>query len=124
MSGYLGCGLIILASIRVQVMHVEPVVAPLVAKVAFGLGDFVGVMREGIVDAAAVNIEVLAEVLHGDAGALDVPAGIANAPGRIPLEGLIFKLGLGEPQNEVVLVALVGVLLHALADTDSQILLI
>ena len=97
-------------------VDMEPLGAPGVAQVALGLGDLVGVVGEGVVDAAAVEVQILAVVLHGDAGALNVPAGIAHAPGGIPLQGLILKLGLGEPEDEVVLVALVGVLLHALPD--------
>ena len=50
--------------------------------------------------------------------------GIAHAPGGIPLQGLVLKLGLGEPQHKVVLVALVRVLLHALPDAHGQILLV
>ena len=53
-----------------------------------------------------------------------MPAGIAHAPGRIPFQGLVLELGLGEPQDEVVAVALVGVFLHALADAHHQVLLL
>ena len=56
--------------------------------------------------------------------ALDMPAGIAHAPGGIPLQGLVLEFGLGEPEDEVVLVPLVGVLLHALPDAYRQVLLI
>ena len=49
----------------------EPLRAPCMAKVAFGLRNLVGVVREGIVHAAAVQVEVFAVVLHGDARALD-----------------------------------------------------
>ena len=93
----LALGLGHFAGIGVQMVDMEPVVAPLVAQVALGLGDLVGVVGEGIVDAAAVDVQILAQVLHGDAGALDVPAGIAHAPGRIPLQRLILELRLGEP---------------------------
>ena len=103
-------------------MHMEPVVAPLVAEVGLGLGDLIRVMREGIVDAAAVDIQIFAEVLDADAGALDMPAGIADAPRGVPLEGLILELGLREPENEVILIALVGILLDALAHADGKVL--
>ena len=103
-------------------MH--PVFAPGMAEIGLGLGDLVGVVGEGVVDAAAVDVQILAQILHGNAGALDVPAGITHAPGGVPLEGLILELGLGEPEDEVVLVALVGVLLHALPDAHGQILLV
>ena len=93
-------------------------------QIALALGDLVGVMGEGVVHAAAVQIQVLAVVLHGDAGALNVPAGVAHAPGGVPFQRLILELRLGEPQHKVVLVALVGVLLHALADAHGQILLV
>ena len=99
----------------------EPRFAPLVTEVAFALGDFVGVVGEGVVDAAAVQVQILAVVLHGDAGALNVPAGIADAPGRVPFERLILELGLCKPQDEVVLVALVYDLLNALAHAYIKI---
>ena len=38
-------------------MHMEPVVTPLMTDEALGLGDLVGVMGEGVVHAAAVDIE-------------------------------------------------------------------
>ena len=101
-------------------MH--PPIAPLVAQVALALCDLVGVVGEGVVDAAAVDVQILAEVLHRDAGALDMPAGIADAPGRIPFQRLVLKLGFGEPEHKVVLVALVSVLFDALAHADVQIL--
>ena len=98
-------------------MH--PVFAPGVAQVRLRLGDLVGMVGESVVDAAAVDVQVLPQILHGDTGALDVPAGVSHPPGGVPLEGLILELGLGEPQHKVVLVALVGVLLHALTDTNG-----
>ena len=120
----LALGLAHFAVAGVQVGHMEPLGAPGMAQIAFRLGDFIGVVGESVVDAAAVEVQIFAVILHGDAGALNVPAGIANAPRRIPLQSLILKLGLGEPEDEVILVPLVGVLLHALTDADSQILLV
>ena len=93
-------------------------------EVALALRDFVRVVREGIVHAAAVQVEVFAVVLHRNAGALDVPARIADAPGRIPFERLILELGLGEPEDEVVFVLLVLVLLHTLAHADGEVFLV
>ena len=103
-------------------MH--PVVAPLVAEVRLGLSYLVGVVGKCIVDAAAVDIKILAEVLHRNARALNVPAGVAYTPRRIPLKRLIFKFGLCKPKHEVVLVALVGVLLNALAHADCKVILV
>ena len=120
----LALGLAHLAGIGVQVEDMHPIIAPFMAQIGLRLGDFVGVVGESVIDAAAVNIQVLAQVLHGDAGALNVPAGVAHAPGRIPLQGLVLKLGLGEPEDKVVLVALVAVLLHALTDAHSQVFLV
>ena len=51
-----------------------------------------------------------------------MPAGIADTPGRVPFERLILELGLRKPQDEVVLVALVYVLLNALAHADVEII--
>ena len=50
-----------------------------------------------------------------------MPAGVAYAPGGIPLQFLVFKLGLGEPQHKVGLVPLGGVFFHAFPHTHSQI---
>src|SRR5699024_284258 len=55
-----------LAGGGVEVVDMEPVVAPLVPQVALRLGDLVGVVGEGIVNAAAVEIQIFAQVLHGD----------------------------------------------------------
>ena len=101
-----------------------PVGAPGVAQIALGLGDLVGVVGEGVIHAAAVEVQVLAVILHRYAGALNVPAGVAHAPGGVPLQGLVLELGLGKPEDEVVFIALVGVLLHALPDAHGQVLLV
>ena len=53
-----------------------------------------------------------------------MPAGIAHAPGRVPLKGLVFKLALGKPENKVILVPLVGVFLHPFPDAHSQVILV
>ena len=53
-----------------------------------------------------------------------MPAGIAYAPGGVPFQSLILEFGLGKPQHEVVAIALVGILLHALPDAHGQILLV
>ena len=78
-------------------------------------------MGEGIVDAAAVNVQILTKMLHGDAAALNVPPRIANTPGRVPFQCLIFEFGFGEPKNKVVAVALVGVFFDAFTHTHIQI---
>ena len=60
-------------------------------------------MRELEVHAAAVNVEVRAEERGRHGGALDVPAGPARAPGRVPRR----LAGLGVlPQDEVERIAL------------------
>ena len=111
-----------LARIGVEVVNVEPIIAPLVTDERLTLRDLVGVVGERVVNSAAVDIEVLAKILHTDARALDVPAGVTDAPRAIPLELLIVELGLCEPEHEVCLVSLVGVLFNALADSDLEVL--
>ena len=69
----------------------EPLRAPGVAKVAFGLCDLVCVVRECIVYAATVQVEVFSIVFHGNTGALNVPSRITDAPWRIPFERLVFE---------------------------------
>ena len=72
--------------------NVYPPVAPLVTEISLRLSDLVCVVGECVINTAAVDIKLLSEMLHRDAGALDMPAGIANAPGAVPLKLLIVKL--------------------------------
>ena len=104
----------------------EPVVQPEAGEAVPGgrrLGQLVLVVREPQVQAAAVDVELGAEVLRGHGRALQVPSGAAGPPGRLPHGGGGLA-GLGAlPQGEVAGVALaarVGVgrvlhVLHALA---------
>ena len=48
------------------------------------LGDLVFVVREDQVEAAGMDVEDLPEIALAHRGALDVPAGAAAAPGRVP----------------------------------------
>ncbi len=76
-----------------------------------GLGHFTLVVREDVVDAAAVQVEGHAQVLGGHGRALDVPAGVAPAPRAGPAQNV---LGLGPlPQREVLGVALLFAHRHA-----------
>jgi hypothetical protein len=76
------------------------------------LGDLVFVVREHQIDAAAVNVEDLAEMLPRHGRAFDVPAGTAAAPGAVPAR----RRRVGRlPQHEVHRVALVGRDVHARA---------
>ena len=92
------------------------------AEIGLALCDLVGVVREGVVDAAAVDIQPLAQLLYAYAGALDVPAGIAESPRALPLHLLILELGLGDPEHKVGLVALVSVGVHTLTHSDGKVL--
>ena len=100
-------------------MH--PPVAPLVPEVRLALRDLVGMVGEGVVNAAAVDVQVFAQMLHRDARAFDVPAGIADAPGGIPFQRLVLKLGFGKPEHKVIAVPLVRVLFDPLAHADVQV---
>ena len=77
-----------LAVVYQQELGVHPVAHELLARAALGLGDLVLVVDGDVVHAAAVDIERFAQVLHRHGGALDVPAGVAAAPGRVPLHGV------------------------------------
>src|SRR5207248_11408929 len=51
---------------------------------AFALRNFRLMMWENIIDAAAVNIDLIAQQRGCHRAALDVPAGATTTPGRIP----------------------------------------
>ena len=68
---------------------------------AAGLGDLALVMREDVALPAAVQVDRAAGVgqaLARQRAALDVPARVARAPGRVPLHDVA---GVGLPQQEV-----------------------
>ena len=67
---------------------------------AFRLRDFVFVVREAQVDAAAVQVEGFAEIMRAHRGALDVPARTAFAPRAVPEIRPVFGLAR-LPQREV-----------------------
>ena len=52
-----------------------------------------------------------------------MPAGISDAPGTIPLQLLVLKLGLGEPEHEITLISLVAVFLHVVSNAHEKLLL-
>ena len=72
---------------------------------AFALRDFIFMMGELQVDAAAVNVEGLTQIFAGHRAAFDMPARAATAPGRIPAwKRIVRRL----PQHEIHRVLLVG----------------
>src|SRR5690606_16212143 len=73
--------------------------------------DFALVMWEDVVDAAAVNVERLAQILSRHGRTLDVPAGETFAPRAVPAQNVL-RLG-ALPQCEVERVALLAT--HSLA---------
>ena len=97
-----GFGHLLAVDIDVAVVH--PVAHVLGAVGAAALGDFVLVVREDQILAAAVNIDHIAQMLVDHRRALDVPARPAAAPGRFPA-GLVVAAGF--PQHEIAGVALV-----------------
>ena len=76
----------------------------------FRLGQFVLVMRKLQIEAAAVDVERLAQQLHAHRGAFDVPARTSLAPGAVPER--LARLG-PLPQGEVAGIALL------VADLDA-----
>ncbi len=78
------------------------------------LGDLVLVVREDVVDAAGVDVELRAEIAHRHRRALDVPAGEALAPAVArPLQQTARPGRL--PEREVGRIALVGLDVAAMA---------
>ena len=75
----------------------EPVITPLMPQIAFRLCNFIGVVRECIINATGVDIQIFTQMLHRYTGAFDMPTRITNTPGRVPFQRLIFKLRLGKP---------------------------
>ena len=79
---------------------VEPVIDELDSIAAFALGDLVLVMGKEQVDAARVNIEIVAEMFLAHRGAFEMPTGTTFSPGRIPVVGAVF-LATGFPEDKI-----------------------
>src|SRR5467141_1889250 len=62
----------------------QPVTHESLPSRALALRDFVLVMRKCQVDSTGVNIQCLAEILHGHCGTLDVPSGAAGPKRSFP----------------------------------------
>ncbi len=65
-------------------VRVHPDIGERLAGDSFALGDFVRVMDRLMVDAASMDVDGFAEVLHRHGRALEVPAGESLAPGTFP----------------------------------------
>ena len=96
----------ILVPPRRTMPDVHPVAHERLAGRRLGLGRLALVVGEDQVGAAAVQVDGRAQLAHGQRRALDVPAGPAPAPQRVPRR-LVGRRRL--PQHEVERVALVGV---------------
>ena len=93
-------------ALHLQHAVVHPVVGQRLPGDGLGLQDLVLVVREDQVVAAAVDVDLLAQVAVDHGGALDVPSRPALPPGRVPGD----LAGLGRlPHGEVQGVPLVGV---------------
>ena len=75
------------------------------------LGYLAFVMREDVVHAAGVQVELAPQILDGHGGTFYVPAGESISPGAAPLDHPS-RLG-GFPQREIARVALERVGFHA-----------
>ncbi len=88
-------------------MH--PIVRHDLAMRAFGLGNFVFMMRKLKINPATMNVDRLAEMLCGHGRAFDMPAGTSPAPRAVP-DRIFWFTFLGEfPEREVGGVAFVFV---------------
>src|SRR5437763_6252186 len=85
---------------------VQPVADEFLSRDAFALRDLRFVMREDVIDTAAVDIDLVTEQCRGHRTALDVPAGPARPPWRIPFHIGVFFIPRF-PQREIADVLLV-----------------
>ena len=88
------------------------------SQIAFGLCNLVCMVWKNIIYSATVNIHILPQMFDSDAGALNMPSRITDAPWAIPFQCLVFKFGFGEPEHEVCLVFLIRILIDIIPYTD------
>ena len=84
---------------------------------SLALSNLVLVVREPQIDAASVNVELLAQVFRCHSGALDMPAWKTNAPGagpvHLPARFAVF------PQREIFWSILILGNLHLLSPVST-----
>src|SRR5437868_3142002 len=102
----------LLADRVLQMLGVQPIADEGLVGAGFALGDLVLVVRKDVVDAAGMDVEALAQVLHAHRRALDVPAGPARAERSLPR--LLFRLAR-LPEDEVARIVLAVVI-----DVDAR----
>src|SRR5437773_9362963 len=85
---------------------VQPIAHKLLSRDAFALRDLRFVMREDVVDPAAVDIDLVAQQRCGHSAALDVPAWTTHSPRGIPFYVAVFFVPRF-PQCEIAYVFLV-----------------
>ena len=73
-----------LLAVDPQVGAMHPCLDEWLTRRGLGLGDFVLMVREKVVDSASVQVERLSQILHRHRRALDVPARTPASPWRIP----------------------------------------
>ena len=101
-------GLRHLHAVGEQMLAMHPGADDAVSERSFRLRDLVLVMREDVVHAAGVHVETLAEVFRAHRRTLDVPAGKAGSPGRVPHQRAAPRFR-ALPEGEVRGVALVRI---------------
>ena len=84
--------------INVQEGVVQPVVGKFFAVSRLALGDLIFMMGEDQVFAAGVDVDLFAQIFPGHYGTLNMPAGTAVTPGRLPGRLSLF---LWLPQHEI-----------------------
>src|SRR5581483_10290321 len=101
-----------------QMLSVYPVIDVALTGKALALSNLILVVRENIVHAAGVNVEVRTKILHRHRAALDMPSRETTPPGALP--GHLATLLGCLPEREVFRIVLLLVL--ALAHTIQHIL--
>ena len=108
-SKELSAGLTHLSLVVKKELTMAPVVDPGLTCCSLALGNFIGVVHRNCVDATAMDIEMLSQILHAHGRALNVPSWISSTPWRIPHHCLFSELAVGEPEDEILRIALVAV---------------
>ena len=101
----------------------EPVRAPFVSQIAFGLCNLVCMVWKNIIYSATVNIHILTQMFDSDAGALNMPSRISNPPRAVPLQCLILEFGFCKPENKIVFIPFIFIFLHIVTHADLQLFL-
>ena len=90
-----------------------PIIHPGLSSCSLGLCNLICMVYRNGINTTAVDIKMLAKILHRHSRAFNMPARISSAPWRIPGHCLSSKFRVSEPENKILGILFVRIYLDS-----------